>query len=596
MLKKDLQNSFRPYYINECEDIKFAFKQIASQLNCNLDALDFELRGITTYVKKTYDYSPQSLKESEANTFFNHYNNLLEPNLLISQRYSILVFKKEKKETRFHMITDKFFSKAFITFREGFVFNAQEFENLYLQIKKFKAWNRILFIKEEEEKQALKDFLSILKYPLKKEVNYLLSQSFGYIPPNESSLEFKKEVTQSFQTLIADEIICIFHKATKGKPGRNIRGEYIVPENPKTLDQPCTLKFDPNSIKLKETPLEIRYLAAIGGILKYEDDYLYIENSLETKEVNLKTTGSLIGKIESGTEINITETDSLKEALGQGMKVQASKINIQGNVGANAQINANEVFIGGFTHQDSKIYATTATIKNHKGYLQAKNVKIKTLETGIIEAQRVEVEQMYGGKIYAEEIIIQTLHSNAFLYATKKIEVSLMQKGENRFYIAANYSLENKALYQKLLDQKDSSIKEAILLTKELKVESLELQKIKNTANEMRKILIHYKNTNTNPPSYLLAKFQEYHARVIALKEKKAKINTLSELSKQAYNALNKLDLATKEGTIVVQSGWVGYNEIHYVFYSPKNEFMLIPKAGEPSRVIFKNDKIHLVL
>ena len=203
---------------------------------------------------------------------------------------------------------------------------------------------------------------------------------------------------------------------------------------------------------------------------------------------------------------------------------------------------------------------------------------------------------MYGGKIYAEEIIIQTLHSNAFLYATKKIEVSLMQKGENRFYIAANYSLENKALYQKLLDQKDSSIKEAILLTKELKVESLELQKIKNTANEMRKILIHYKNTNTNPPSYLLAKFQEYHARVIALKEKKAKINTLSELSKQAYNALNKLDLATKEGTIVVQSGWVGYNEIHYVFYSPKNEFMLIPKAGEPSRVIVKNDKIHLVL
>ena len=77
MLKKDLQNSFRPYYINECEDIKFAFRQIASQLNCNLDTLDFELRGITTYVKKTYDYSPQSLKESEANTFFNHYNNLL---------------------------------------------------------------------------------------------------------------------------------------------------------------------------------------------------------------------------------------------------------------------------------------------------------------------------------------------------------------------------------------------------------------------------------------------------------------------------------------------------------------------------------------
>ena len=95
----------------------------------------------------------------------------------------------------------------------------------------------------------------------------------------------------------------------------------------------------------------------------------------------------------------------------------------------------------------------------------------------------------------------QHLHSNAFLYATKQIQVITMQKGENRFYIAANYSLDTKELYNTLLHKKNTSIKEAIQLTKELKVESLELKKLKNTADEMRQILIQYKKTKTTPPS-----------------------------------------------------------------------------------------------
>ena len=142
----------------------------------------------------------------------------------------------------------------------------------------------------------------------------------------------------------------------------------------------------------------ILYLSAIGGILKYDKDYLQIQDTFEVKEVSLKTTGSLIGGIDSGTTINITEADNLKESLGQGMKVEASKVNIAGNVGAHAEIKVKEVNIGGFTHQSSKIYAQNATIKIHKGYVYGEIIKIQNLETGIIEGKRVEVEQMYGEK------------------------------------------------------------------------------------------------------------------------------------------------------------------------------------------------------
>ena len=51
MVKKDSQTSFRPYYVNECEDTKFTIKQIASQFNKDPDTLDFILQAITTYKK-----------------------------------------------------------------------------------------------------------------------------------------------------------------------------------------------------------------------------------------------------------------------------------------------------------------------------------------------------------------------------------------------------------------------------------------------------------------------------------------------------------------------------------------------------------------
>ncbi len=218
------------------------------------------------------------------------------------------------------------------------------------------------------------------------------------------------------------------------------------------------------------------------------------------------------------------------------------------------------------------------------------------LETGIIEAKKVEVEHVYGGKIYAEEIVIKTLHSNAFLYATKNIHITKMEKGENKFFLAANYSPAGKEKYNALFKQKNESIKEAIRMTKELKVESLELKKLKATADEIRGTLIHYKNTKTTPPSYLLAKFEEYHQRVLALKNKRQRINELSMDFKNAREALNVLDELTKNATITIESGWIGYNEVHYVFYSPSRELLCVPKPGEPSKVVYQKDKIQLIL
>lgn len=598
MLKENGGILIHSSYVNECEDIKVTLKQVASQYKIDMDLLDFDLQSILTYTKKVYDYEFSSLNPAQAEVFLSRRDNLVEPNLIIKQCYGIVIRKKEKREHRFFLKTDKEYSYSTLYFQIGFVYNEGSFDELYSQIKKQKAWNKILIYNEVEEKKALKTFLKELNYPLKEEVAYRLNVAINFIPTKEAKLEFKKQILMHhFQTILPNEVICVFYKPVIGKPGRNIRGEYIIPQEPKSINEVSSLQYDKQSVFAKESELLIEYVASKGGILHYEDEYLLIQDTLETREISAKTTGSLIGQINSGTTINVTESDQLKEAIGRGMKIQASCVNIEGNVGADAIIHAKEVNVGGQTHQDSKIYADTISIQNHKGYAKGKNIRIDTLETGIIEGNRVEVNKMYGGKIYADEIIVHYLHSHAIFCATYKIVVHSMDKGENKFFISANYSPDAKENYNTLLETKNKSIKEAIRLTKELKVQSLEARKQKSIADENRKILIHYKNTKTIPPKYLLDNFEAYHKLITSLKEKRQKINALSVAFKEAKDKLAKLDLQTKEAIIEVQSGWVGYNEVRYVLHSPKLELSIIPKFGDGTKIVFnkKEDKLEMI-
>ena len=65
---------------------------------------------------------------------------------------------------------------------------------------------------------------------------------------------------------------------------------------------------------------------------------------------------------------------------------------------------------------------------------------------------------------------------------------------------------------------------------------------------------------------------------------------------KNAREALNVLDELTKNATITIESGWIGYNEVHYVFYSPSRELLCVPKPSEPSKVVYQKGKIQLIL
>ncbi|MDA3967038.1 FapA family protein [Helicobacter sp. WB40] len=593
MFGSETKKGFESYFVNECEDIKIAIKQVASIYSIDSSSLDFRLKEITTYVKNNYDNVVELIPKGEVEFFLLNRDNILDTRYTFIQRYSIDVIKKQtSKKNPFYFQADKVFSQAYVIFESGFVLN--DFDSVYDEIRKIKMLNKIIIVNEEEEKKYLLEFLESLNYPLTKEVKYILSCGVNLVPTTNSQIQYKvpKDIKGKFYTLKINDLICVYKKPSQGKPGRNLKGQYIIPDLPDTIhDHTPTIRYDENTIKVVDNPYEILYLAAIGGVLNFKEDYFWIDNAVDTGAVSLKTTGDVIGDIDSGTTINITEADLLKEALGQGSQIQASRVNIQGNVASGAKIRAREANIEGFTHQDSQVSARNINIATHKGLAIGDTIKVDTLEAGIIRGNVVEVNNVYGGKIYANEIKINTLHSNAFLHATKKIEVINMVKGENKFFISAFSSPEKDENYHKLISDRNYAISESKILIKEIKIKTLELKKLDDVAKKTRNSLIQYKNANKKPPSYLLNKFEEYHNMVVSLKERKQKLEILNNLYKTSTAQLSNIDKEIFYSYVEVLSGWVGYNEVRFIFNFPEHkELMVIPHKSNKPKVIYNKE------
>jgi hypothetical protein len=69
----------------------------------------------------------------------------------------------------------------------------------------------------------------------------------------------------------------------------------------------------------------------------------------------------------------------------------------------------------------------------HKGYLEAKEVKIDRLEGGEIVADIVHIGYANSGKIRAKKIYITNLGSNCHITASSLIDISTILGSDNKF-------------------------------------------------------------------------------------------------------------------------------------------------------------------
>jgi hypothetical protein len=207
----------------------------------------------------------------------------------------------------------------------------------------------------------------------------------------------------------------------------------MEPPEPIVSNEP---KFNiDESVKMVETEESIQYIAKENGYISFENNTYVIKTDVDVEEISFKTTGSIKTGVDSDVSISVTEADAIKDAVGTGMLVEVTEIDIDGNVGSHAKVFAKKAVIGGQTHKDAYIQADNLDINVHKGMAKGKQVRVTRLEHGRVNADSVKVGQALGGTLEAREITLDICASYVKATASRTIEIKKMQGSENIFTI-----------------------------------------------------------------------------------------------------------------------------------------------------------------
>ncbi len=380
------------------------------------------------------------------------------------------------------------------------------------------------------------------------------------------------------QSVLKDELVIEYTKAKIGQPGRNCRGEYMAPKEPTESNAP-TFTVD-DTIRIEETDQNIKYIANENGYIVLEGSVYSIKTEVDIDQISFKSTGNIVSGLNSDVNIIVTEKDAIKDAIGNGMVVEVTEIEIDGNVGSNAKLNALKATVGGQTHKTAEIRAEKLEINVHKGKAYGKHIHITRLEHGVVDGDSVEVSQAMGGEIRAKEIIIELCTSHVTAIASKVIEIQKLQGSENTFIIDPLLKRSSK----NDLEENDTQAKNLTIEVREIKKEiDKYTQLIKsNTAsfNDVKKRLVHYQKNGVKMPESFVKKYKQFQKMQIHLKE----ITEVYAKKEEHLKLLsvNKASLQDDifDARIINRDRWKGYNKLIFRMIKPHIEVTFNPPEG----------------
>ncbi len=419
-------------------DITFELKKFAKENYLKFDELDFDLKSVSTYLKTKHLDTFASFTKSYRDTYANE-KDIIEDRLVIKQVYVIEPYRVNlgSEVLEYDLDLSENFLFPILKILPKTIFPKLSVKELYLyilsEVNKIKAVNQMIIgfrdenIKEDikilTKKIVSKDFYEPFEISLFNSVEPVISR--------KSSLKlFFKELKSQIKEVKKDELLLKFVKLKVGTNGFNAQGKWVGAGE---LNNSILLKYkyDSESVKKEDVDGIVSYYAKKQGFVEINDDVICISNSFSTNEIK-RVENSLTYKEKNDVEIRITNDDVTKDSIGEGTKVKSYKIKVDGFIGANSQIEANEVIIGGSTHKSSKIFSKKAEINRHKGELRCQNAKIKLLEGGKVEGTSLHIETALGGEIYGCDVVIDNLKSKVKVYASNSIAIKRVS-GEDNF-------------------------------------------------------------------------------------------------------------------------------------------------------------------
>ena len=593
------------------QNVAKELQTIAKSYDIKPEALEFNIFEVQTYTRMndgTKETEWEEISEEEISQLDDE-TALLNPHFQIKQTYEVEIFSKTNegdkyKDFKLAVGANATKCKVYLSIAAGSKISYhQGIETDILTLINKKKIRAGILINIFDD--MIDDVISKLSAHIRVEENVEYTQSEtiliaeAYEPTatiNDALIlhyEKKEDIDENqkidyasrgfIQSVSENELLIEYIKPRSGKPGRNCRGEYMSPAEPVIAHEP-TFNID-STIKKVETEESIQYIAKENGYIAFEDNTYLIKTDVDVGEISFKTTGSIASGIDSDVSINVKESDAVKDAVGTGMLVEVTEIEIDGNVGSNAKVIARTATIGGQTHKTSVIKADKLDINVHKGKATGINVHVTRLEHGEINGEIVDVTQALGGVINAKEIEIGICASYVKATASRRIEIKKMHGSENIFTIDPLLKKDAK----EGLDENKEEITALKTKVRDLKKEVLEYtQKIKEGTpafKDIKKRLMHYKKNGVKMPASFVKKykqFQEMQEHLIDIKrEYEIKTDQLKLLTTRTASFQDDIF----DARVINRDRWVGFNEIRFKLVDPPMELTYKPAEGSAEKI-----------
>ena len=431
--------------IIKTKSIQTELNEFSKAHDVDVSACDFIIHHTDTYIKDSSD-NEFKIINIDINQEYKDKSKLLNEHVELQQRYHIeIILQASKKiELIYKIERDPYSSNPKMTISPKSTIphktcKPQELFNLlYIELTKIKAQNNILINIFDEN--MVKNLKALTKYiyagKFVKKVRIPLFEGIEPLIKRESKLllHFKeKETNNQVKEVDEGELLVEYIKPIFGSHGFNSKGE-IISSGFANNDDDLLANIDKDSIDILEDKHKKQYRSKIRGFVHYNGVDLRVDNKVKLSKLS-RNQDSLAQEEENNIEVTISQNDTNKDSVGEGVELTSETIHITGHVGAHSIIESINLQIDGATHQESSQFAKYAKINRHKGTLRCHNAKISLLEGGEVNATHVDIDTALGGTIYAQDVVIDHVKSNLKVYASNSITIRLISGEDNQLKI-----------------------------------------------------------------------------------------------------------------------------------------------------------------
>ena len=427
------------------KDIQKSMAMYATDNQVSLNECTFSINRVDTYIKESATDEFILIAKDILNQYTDK-DRILNEHIEFNQVYTITAKKLKNNglKLNYEIVLGDNATHPKITIKNDSKIPYKKYAPkdmlllLYTELNKIKASNSILVnIFDEEMKKTLKAFVKhIYAGKFTKNIRIPLFNGIEAVVTRESKLVYwfrEKGNQNQIIEVEENELLIEYKKPIFGKNGLNAYGKEISGGSANNSDD-LEATIDKQSIKIEENEKSKLYKSSRRGYVHFDGNSLSVDNKIRMSKISRNQT-SLASEEENNVEVMISQNDTTKDSIGEGVELVSETIHINGHVGAKSTLEAINLTIDGATHQDSKQFAKYAEINRHKGTLRCHEAKIKLLEGGEIHASKVDIEACLGGSIYAKDVTIGLVKSNLKVYASNSITIKQVRGEDNLFKI-----------------------------------------------------------------------------------------------------------------------------------------------------------------